>query len=98
MSKKYVPSGYQIINLNMYGKTSGTAFSVETEDEKLLLKLISTGDLYKKPVLLEIESANAHILGFAVIEGDSIYIQTPTFIEKVELSTDTELLWIETEL
>ena len=52
MSKKYVPSGYQIINLNLSAQTSGTAFSVGTDDEKLLCDILNSG--IKKPILLSI--------------------------------------------
>ena len=52
MSKKYEPSGYQIIKLDLSAKTSGTAFSVATDDEKLLCSIINDG--IKKPILLSV--------------------------------------------
>ena len=51
MAKKYVPSGYQIINIDASDKTSGTPFTPETEDEKLLLKYLKS-DKIEKPLLL----------------------------------------------
>ena len=53
MAKKYNPSGYQIINLDLTGKTSGTAFTPETEDEKLLYNIL-VNKKCNKPILLQI--------------------------------------------
>ena len=52
MSKKYVPSGYQIINIDASDKTAGIPFDAVTEDEKLLLSFLQYGS--KKPILLEL--------------------------------------------
>lgn len=52
MAKKYNPSGYQIIDIDASDKTSGTAFDVVTEDEKLLVEILTNG--VKKPLLMKV--------------------------------------------
>ena len=63
MAKKYQPSGYQIINLDLTDKTSGTPFTPETEDEKLLYEILSSGKI-TKPILLDIKTSGYHFSGF----------------------------------
>ena len=55
MAKKYVPSGYQIINIDCSDKTSGTPFDPVTEDEILLCKILYdvTSEGINKPILLK---------------------------------------------
>ena len=66
MAKKYVPSGYQIINIDIAGKTSGTAFDPVTEDEKILYDLLVKSEeistLPNKPILLRVP--NVLLMGF----------------------------------
>lgn len=52
--KKYVPSGYQIINIDLTGKQSGSSWEPSTEDEKILFDLLTrnnNGEIVK-PILL----------------------------------------------
>ncbi len=96
MSKKYVPSGYQIIVLDLSDKTSGTAFTPETEDEKILYEILRASKT-SKPILLEINTPNIALSGFCVMEDDvTIYLSTPNFTESITFSDD-KLLWTETE-
>ena len=54
MSKKYSPSGYQIIHLDCVGRTSSTPFTPETEDEKLLLQILKEPLMKdRKPILIK---------------------------------------------
>ena len=66
MAKKYVPSGYQIININASDKTSGTPFDVETDDEKVLFDLLSKE--ITKPILLYcVDTEEQEWIGIPVI-------------------------------
>lgn len=96
--KKYVPSGYQIINIDLTGKTSGTPFTPETEDEKLLHEILSSGEL-KKPILLDITTSSYHVVGFVVYYGDiSITFGAVGSSVTEEISLDDDKLqWVETE-
>ena len=72
MSKKYVPSGYQIISIDCSDKTSGTGFVPVTEDEKLLHQLLSgmgsQNIVIKKPILLDVIDTNTnHWIGIPSI-------------------------------
>ena len=100
MSKKYVPSGYQIINLDVSDKTSGIPFTPETEDEKILHEILSSGKL-SKPILLHIiTGAPYEITGFAVKTDNSISLTFgnvgSSITEELSISSD-KLVWIEYE-
>lgn len=71
MAKKYQPSGYQIINLDLSGKTSGTGFAPETEDEKLLYSILrDTNNV--KPILLHVLTTYGYeYVGFGIKAIDS---------------------------
>ena len=81
MSKKYVPSGYQIIELKETVSKSGVALSKipETEDEKILYEILHTSD-YSKPLLINAEIHNEdtdntlRLLQFAVIIDDVMFL------------------------
>lgn len=101
MSKKYVPSGYQIINIDVSDKTSGTPFTPETEDEKLLYSILKSGE-NKKPILLQIKTSGYLMSGFVVID---ILAETISLVngdiggmvsETITTST-TQLVWTEVE-
>lgn len=77
MGKKYQPSGYQIINLNLTGKTSGTPFDAETEDEKILLNIfqkILHQEIQTKPILLSVILTGYTFLGFPILSPTGINI------------------------
>lgn len=76
MAKKYVPSGYQIINIDLTGKTSGIAFDPVTEDEKMLYDLLVKSEekttLPNKPILLRVP--DVLLMGFvAFFSGKLAY-------------------------
>lgn len=96
MSKKYVPSGYQIINLDLSDKTSGTPFTPETEDEKLLHEILSSIKL-SKPILIHIITNAVDMCGFALLNDGSLYIGDNNYSELISYSGE-ELIWSETEL
>ena len=80
MAKKYIPSGYQIIDIIIpVDVSSGDTVTPETEDEKLLYDLlVKSGNKEKtKPVLLNITlgvDGNAHISGFGSIYDSSLTV------------------------
>ncbi len=73
MAKKYVPSGYQIISVDVNETEDNQWYVVESEDSKILKTLLESNDgrIYKKPILLDIyDNSNGwRIQGFAVIYG-----------------------------
>ena len=99
MAKKYIPSGYQIISIDVSDKTNGTPFTPETEDEKLLYEILSS-DKIKKPILLDFKTSGYHFIGFPNIEiGSKQLILTygpvgSTVTEIMSASSDT-LEWEE---
>lgn len=98
MAKKYVPSGYQIITIDMTNKTSGTAFTPETEDEKILHEILSSGEI-SKPILLSLVGVtDDRCFGFGVVHGGTIYLINTVYTEVISTSGVNQLLWDETEL
>ena len=70
MSKKYYPSGYQIIELIVKSGEDAENLSINTEDRKILLDLLkdTVNHSHKKPVLIifdDIETSGYNITGFA---------------------------------
>ena len=98
--KKYVPNGYQIINLDLTGKTSGTSFAPETEDEKLLHDLLIRygNDENVKPVLLSITTEQlGTLVAFVIYVGGALKVMDDSMLEIIT-NDDDKLLWTETEL
>ena len=100
MGKKYTPSGYQIISIDVSDQTSGTAFTPETEDEKLLHEILSSGEI-KKPILLRLFGITDDVLvGFPLIVDNKLTITYgvvgSSVTEEIGISS-TKLLWTETE-
>ena len=56
MAKKYVPSGYQIINIDISGKAQNDTWLPRNEDEKTLLNYVKNDVL--KPLLIRIHYGN----------------------------------------
>lgn len=52
MAKKYVPSGYQIIELNVDYDTDNSKYIIEETEDSLLLTALLNG-LIKKPFILK---------------------------------------------
>lgn len=101
MSKKYVPSGYQIISIDVSDKTSGTPFSPETEDEKLLYEILLSDEI-KKPILLDIKSSGYHLVGFANIDIRSTqvcitYGAVGSSISETITANSNKLTWVENQ-
>lgn len=73
MAKKYQPSGYQIIVIDVSDKINQTPFTPETDDEKLLHNLLqksSSKDI--KPILLSIKgTSNGNVMGFTSINDSN---------------------------
>ena len=99
MAKKYSPSGYYIINLDLTGKTSGNSFDCETEDEKILYDvLVKVGNGEKdKPVLLYLLTDNITMVGFGVTGGGEITLQDLSYSEILSID-GVKLNWQEIEL
>lgn len=76
MVKKYIPSGYQIINLEYPNIVSGTPIEKypETEDEKILFDILVAQSKYTKPILINCKCANVSFSQFAVRIGDIIIL------------------------
>ena len=93
MSKKYVPSGYQIINLEYPDIVSGTPLekTPETEDEKILYKILSDGN-FSKPILVNILCGDEFFSQFANRLNSTIYVgdgsQTSYSFVMVTISDD----------
>ena len=88
--KKYVPSGYQIINLDISTQTSGTPFAPETEDEKLLHKLLSLPLEEQKPILLKLKSPDVIFIGFPLSMGVNIQINGGVYGSLWSISLETD--------
>lgn len=73
MSKKYVPSGYQIIDLDLSAVTqSGDSVTPTTEDEKILANILNNGTM-NKPILLRIHNLGGfELCGFGIMLGGTI--------------------------
>lgn len=68
MSKKYYPSGYQIIDLTDIELTGGDAFTPDlSEDAKILYNLMKTREIYRKPILLKLRVDDFIYMGLASI-------------------------------
>lgn len=82
MSKKYVPSGYQIINISIpEGIGNGDSITPTTEDEKLLYNLLlkTNNNEIIKPILLNTRiyaEGNSQIIGFATVYGTRVVLYT----------------------
>lgn len=73
MSKKYTPSGYQIINIDFDRLDEDSYLPKETEDEKILFQILKTG-IVQKPILLHEKTTQT--TGFPVISEHLLSIQS----------------------
>ena len=73
MAKKYVPSGYQIINVVV--NPDDTTKLIDSEDKKILKELLQNSE-FKKPVLLQIHDlVNGHDMsGFATFDSGTLIL------------------------
>ena len=96
MAKKYVPSGYQIINLDITATAfDGTPFTIsaETEDEITLCDILDDNKQYEKPILLKIheKSQDYNLCGFVTCVDGTLILGDPTGTEtsiKIENGED----------
>ena len=74
MAKKYVPSGYQIINISLYDD-DGDLQIQDSEDKKVLEKIINENQLFNKPMLLKLhDDANDYdLMGFVIVSGENSF-------------------------
>lgn len=74
--KKYVPSGYQILSIDVTRVDENNHLLEETEDEKVLYDLMRNGKLDRKPILLQARHGNSGFVltGFVIINGVSIQL------------------------
>lgn len=78
MSKKYVPSGYQILNLSVVGLTkndNGEYELPESDDVKVLTEILTSKKI-TKPILLSIETSMFTISGLCTcaLTNDTLVI------------------------
>lgn len=76
MAKKYLPSGYQIINLDVVDNSGFTISPDDNEDSKILfdvMTLFLDKGILKKPILLHLtETTNGNsVCGFAQVFASS---------------------------
>lgn len=75
MSKKYSPSGYQIINITVpSGTQSGSRIMPTTEDEKALFNLLNYAPEPTKPILLTVymEDDETYFKGVPSVYGSAL--------------------------
>ena len=90
MGKKYVPSGYQIIDLDVTGLVDGDELPIN-EDSETLKELFKNKQILNKPILLHLKRGGSVHMGFVKTSGDTIYYDELLFIrgegESVVLDT-----------
>ena len=68
MAKKYVPSGYQIINI-IIDNSEGNYFVVDSEDKTTLIKVLENVDISViKPILLHCATPDYNLTCFPLLE------------------------------
>lgn len=102
MSKKYIPSGYQIINLDLEVEQSGISElkTPETEDEKILHSLLSDAENIKKPILIKakVYDKDSDTIGyfkqFATIIDNTLLLGFSNNYSSLEIYADDDKLSI----
>ena len=81
MSKKYVPSGYQIINLLSLAFETGDVVEYgKNEEVDILIDLYRRNELSKKPILLAVKPIDGDKReGFVTIKNDNTIIMYGTY-------------------
>ena len=81
MGKKYVPSGYQIVNIDITGLATGDELLEDSGDVDIVKNYFKTN---AKPLLLTItKNGNIHASGFATRIADSIVLEKIEYVEGV---------------
>lgn len=92
MGKKYAPSGYQIIEIDVDKVDSDGILLKSTDDAKLLYKLFKTGDYKKKPILLHAYGSSLDVVGMAVTETGAIQLSVASNVITLSyVSSDDEI-------
>lgn len=101
MAKKYQPSGYYIINIDASDKSSGTPFTPETEDEKLLHNLLWNISQDKVILLKVLDMNDYHWCGFPTLFNTSATLSHGAVGSSIQLiieaSSETQLTIIVSE-
>lgn len=73
MGKKYVPSGYQIISIEL---SDGSI--IDSEDKEILRDIITNRKLYNKPILIDITDLDndSGICGFVTFNNYDIVVSS----------------------
>ena len=79
MAKKYVPSGYQIINITSTDVDEDGYLILESKDAKILYELLDDNNpkIATKPILLNYENI---LIGFAIISGSKLSLCQVTYL------------------
>ena len=73
MGKKYVPSGYQILEIESTDKDNDDILLKNTDDEKLLYELFKSGKILEKPILLRVTASGTPTMcGFPIVSLSAI--------------------------
>ena len=97
MTKKYVPSGYQIINVNVLLDEALSKYYIEESADSLLLKnlLISipAGETIKKPILLNVNIVVESITmcGFVTSAENVLTLKASGYECNITIDGDNEL-------
>lgn len=92
MAKKYVPSGYQIIDLGSLDLSSNVTINKgENADADVLISLVSEGKLGKKPILLSLydEDEDVQLSGFGIIVGENVELNIAALSARYYLAIDS---------
>ena len=79
MGKKYSPSGYQIIEIDLSHVDDNGYLIIDNEDSKILYDILSKPILPSKPILLK--DVRLPIMGFPVIVPNSLSLNYLSFSE-----------------
>ena len=94
MGKKYTPSGYQIINIDV-SERAGNPFTPETIEEKELFAILSKEYIMnEKPILLSIRTSSYEIVGFATLTNNALSLTVAEFVSVVIRLADTDKLQV----
>ena len=74
MGKKYAPSGYQIINITLIDD-DGDIQIQDSEDKKILEKIIKEKQLFNKPMLLRCrdDKNDYNLMGFVIVDEENSF-------------------------
>ena len=93
MAKKYVPSGYQIINITSTDVDDDGYLILESKDAKILYELLDNNNpkIVTKPILLNYEDI---LIGFAIISGSKLSLCQATYLNDGTLDSLNQVEFI----